>query len=225
MYCENPDTIAQTGGTMMSADEIVAKVLREKEYFGKTPRSQSESVKGHHIGWFTVSGGEPLLQAEWLIELFRKLRAENIHISVDTNGFPRNEHVKQLIDEDLADLYLVDIKQINDAKHRKLTTQSNIPVLQLIDYLEEHGKQMWIRYVLVPGYSDDPADLEAVGKRVGHYKHIERIEILPYHRLGVNKRQELWWKYELDEVAPPHDEIIKKAVTIYKKYFKKVLVR
>lgn len=225
LYCENPDTIEQAWGTMMQADEIVEKVLRTKEYFGTTPMSQSPSVKEHHIGWVTVSGGEPLLQAEWLKEFFTKLKEKGVHIAVDTNGFPLNSHVKELIDNDLIDLYIVDVKQINDAKHKKLTTQSNVPVLQFIDYLEEHGKQMWLRYVLVPWYTDDPTELEEIGKRFWHYKYVERMEILPYHRLWVNKREELGWKYELNDVLPPWSEEIKKAADIFKQHFKEVYVR
>lgn len=225
LYCENPDTIEQAWGTMMNADEIVQKVLAGKEYFGTTPRDQSPSVKENHIWWLTVSGGEPLLQAEWLKELFQKLKKENIHIAVDTNWFPRNKHVQELIDEDLIDLYIVDIKQINDTKHKKLTTQSNIPVLQFIDYLEEHQKQMRLRYVLVPWYTDDPAELEEIGKKYGQYKYVERMEILPYHRLWVNKWEELGWKYELNDVLPPDKELLKQSADIFKKHFKEVYIR
>lgn len=225
LYCENPDTIGLKWGKIMSADEIVQKVLAGKEYFGTTPREQSVSVKEHHIGWLTVSGGEPLLQAEWLKELFQKLKKEWVHIAVDTNWFPMNEHVQALIDEDLIDLYIVDVKQINDEKHKKLTGQSNIPVLDFINHLEGKGKQMRLRYVLVPWYTDNPEELEEIGKRFGHYKHVERIEILPYHRLWVHKWKELWWKYELDDVLPPDKELLKQSADIYKKYFKEVYIR
>ena len=121
------------------------------------------------------------MQANALIPLFRLLKEQGIHIAVDTNGFPWNEDVQELVD--LVDLFLVDIKQIDNDLHQKLTGQSNEPVLKFINYLEKQGKQMRIRYVLLSGYTDNPEQLHEVGKQFGKFEHIERLEILPYHEL------------------------------------------
>jgi pyruvate formate lyase activating enzyme len=210
LYCQNPDTISLVWGTETSAVDILKQVLEVKPYFG--PK-----------GGFTVSGWEPLLQANALIPLFRMLKAEDIHIAVDTNGFPRNDDVKEMIE--LADLFLVDIKQINNDLHKKLTGQSNENTLKLISYLEEHQKQMWIRYVLLTGYTDNPDDMHEIGKRYGQFKHIERLEILPYHNLGVYKYEELGMKYELEWIPMTTHEQAQTAKAVFDEYFAKVVIR
>lgn len=210
LYCQNADTIPLVGGTEMSAFDIVKQVLDVRPYFG--PK-----------GGFTVSGGEPMLQAHKLIPLFRLLKEHGIHIAVDTNGFPWNDDVKEMVE--LVDLFLVDIKQIDDADHQKLTGQSNKPVLNFINYLQEQGKQMWIRYVLLPGYTDKPEHLHEVGKRFGNYSHIERIEILPYHQLGMYKWKELGRKYDLDGIPMTTHEQAEKAKEVFDQYFAKVVIR
>ncbi len=164
-----------------------------------------------------------MLQAKDLIPLFRMLKAEGIHIAVDTNGFPRNDDVKEMIE--LTDLFLVDIKQINNDLHKKLTGQSNENTLKLISYLEEHQKQMWIRYVLLTGYTDNPDDMHEIGKRYGQFKHIERLEILPYHNLGVYKYEELGMKYELDGIPMTTHEQAQAAKAVFDQYFAKVVIR
>ena len=210
LYCHNPDTIRLDGGQETAPEEIMRQVLDTKPYFGSK-------------GGFTVSGGEPMLQAKDLIPLFRMLKAEGIHIAVDTNGFPRNDDVKEMIE--LADLFLVDIKQINNDLHKKLTGQSNENTLKLISYLEEHQKQMWIRYVLLTGYTDNPDDMHEIGKRFGQFKHIERLEILPYHELGVYKYEELGMKYELDGIPMTTHEQAQAAKAVFDQYFAKVVIR
>lgn len=210
LYCHNPDTIPCDGGKMMSADEIVDKVVEMKPYFWTK-------------WWFTVSGWEPLLQSKWLIELFIKLKAEGINIVVDTNGFPWNDDVKSAVE--LADLFMVDIKQINNNQHIKLTWQENTNTLKFINYLESQKKKMRIRYVLLPGYTDHIEDIEEIWERYWSYEFIERLEILPYHHLWVHKWKELWWKYELENVWYPSLQKIEQVKSVFEKYFKKVLVR
>ncbi len=210
LYCQNPDTISLVWGTETSAVDILKQVLEVKPYFG--PK-----------GGFTVSGWEPLLQANALIPLFRLLKEHGIHTAVDTNGFPWNEDVQELVD--LVDLFLVDIKQIDNDLHQKLTGQSNEPVLKFINYLEKQGKQMRIRYVLLPGYTDNPEHLHEVGKQFGKFEHIERLEILPYHELGVYKYQELGMKYELDGIPMTTHEQAEEAKNVFDQYFSKVVIR
>ena len=165
LYCHNPDTIAMSGWKEISTNDIVSQVINMKSYFN------------HGKWWFTVSWWEPLLQAKDLIPLFELLKKEWINIAVDTNGFPWNDDVKKAVD--LADLFLVDIKHINNDWHKKLTGQSNDNTLRFIYYLESQNKAMWIRVVLVPWWSDQLENLEEIGKRYWWYKSIERIEILP----------------------------------------------
>lgn len=210
LYCHNPDTISLAGWTEMSTEEIVKQVISERGYFGTK-------------WWFTVSGWEPMLQAKDLIPLFEALKKEWIHIAVDTNGFPRNDDVKKLIE--LVDLFLVDIKHINNDWHKKITTQSNENTLKLIDYLQENNKHMWIRYVLVPGYTDQEEYINQIGQIYGKYTMIDRLEILPYHQLGVYKWEELGWKYGLEWVPATTLEQAEQAQKLFENHFSKVVIR
>lgn len=210
LYCHNPDTISLDWGKQINSDDVVAKILDMKSYFGKK-------------WWFTVSGGEPMVQAKSLIELFQKLRQEKIHTAIDTNGFIWNDDVKNLVD--LTDLFLVDMKHIDDNFHQKITGQSNLNTLKFIDYLKDNNKSMWIRYVLVPWYTDQEEYIRKLWEKLGGYKNIERIEILPYHRLWEHKWKELGWKYALEWVEPPTTDNINKTKEILERYFDKVFIR
>lgn len=210
LYCHNPDTIPQTWGKEINVNNIIKQVLQVKPYF-------------RHKGGFTVSGGEPLIQAKELLPLFKGLKKEWIHIAVDTNGFRWNDDVKNLIP--LVDLFLVDIKHINNDRHQKLTWRSNENTLKFVDYLEAVSKPMWIRYVLVPGYSDQPEYIAELWKKFGSYKNIERLEILPYHQLGVHKWKELGWKYELEDVPSAKIFQAEQVKKVFEKYFNKVIIR
>ena len=210
LYCHNPDTIPQTGGKEINSNDIVKQVLQVQPYF-------------RDKGGFTVSGGEPLIQAKELLPLFKELKKEWIHIAVDTNGFWWNDDVKNLIP--LVDLFLVDIKHINNDWHQKLTGKSNDNTLKFVEYLESQWKSMWIRYVLVPGYSDQPEYIEELGQKFWSYKNIERLEILPYHQLGVHKWKELGWKYGLEGVPAAKISQTEEIKKVFEKYFKKVVIR
>jgi len=210
IYCHNPDTISITGGEQMIDNKIVQMVKEVKSYFGKK-------------WWFTVSGGEPLLQAWSLIPLFKKLHYENVHIAVDTNGNIRNDDVEKLIE--LTDLFLVDIKHGDPKRHKKITGKDNRNVVKFLHYLEQHNKPVRIRYVLVPWYSDQEKYIKEMGKKYGSYNCIERIEILPYHTLGKYKRKELWWEYPLEWIATPTAHQINEVRILLEKYFDKVIVR
>jgi len=187
------------------------------------------SMITHSIPYFwkewgcTISGWEPLVQAKWLISLFEKLKQENINTALDTNWYIRNEDVKKLLD--LTDIILLDIKHINNDRHKKITWKENTSVLNFLDYLEKINKKTWIRYVLVPWYSDQIEYIEEIGKKYGKYKCIERLEILPYHTIGEYKRKEMWWKYQLEWTPPPSTEQINKTKEKFEKYFDKVFIR
>lgn len=208
LYCANPDTIETKGGTSTAPREILQMAVDQKAFFGKR-------------GGITFSGGEPTLQAEALIPLFKDLKANDVHICLDSNGAVWNEKVEELFG--LTDLVLLDIKEINPERHRALTGCSNEQTLRTAHWLERHNRTFWLRYVLVPGYSDWEEDIRALGEEFGKFRHIQRVEILPYHRLGVHKYEAMGWEYRLKEVKENTAEQLKRAESLFKEYFPTVV--
>lgn len=210
LYCANPDTIDAKGESKETAPEDILKMaISQKPFFGKK-------------GGITFSGGEPTFQAKVLIPLFRMLKEAGIHICVDTNGGIWNEDVKELLS--LADLVLLDIKEFNDARHKILTERSNAQTLKTAAWLEENQKPFWLRYVLVPGYSFFREDIEALGDHFKDYQSIQRIEILPYHTLGVHKYEAMNMEYKLKNVKQNTPEQLEEAKALFEKFFKTVYV-
>ncbi len=210
LYCANPDTIDAKGESKETAPEDILKMaISQKPFFGKK-------------GGITFSGGEPTFQAKALIPLFRMLKEAGIHICVDTNGGIWNEDVKELLS--LADLVLLDIKEFNDARHKILTERSNTQTLKTAAWLEENQKPFWLRYVLVPGYSFFREDIEALGDHFKDYQSIQRIEILPYHTLGVHKYEAMNMEYKLKNIKQNTPEQLEEAKALFEKYFKTVYV-
>ncbi len=200
-YCQNRDTWNLNGGMEYTSDELVAKVSRYKNYF---------AVSG---GGVTVSGGEPLLQMNFLIEFFSKLKSLGIHTAIDTSGsFDITEDMKKLID--LTDLFLLDIKCINDEICKDLTGVSNKKELEFAKYLSKQGKDIWIRQVLVPGYTDKEEDLKDLKEFLSELNTVKKVEILPYHDLGKFKWIELGCKYELEGVPTATSEDVERAKQI-----------
>lgn len=215
-YCHNPETWAMEGGEELTAKEVFDKAYRYRNYWKKN-------------GGITVSGGEALLQIDFVIELFKLAKEKGVHTTLDTSGnpFTREEPFFSKFNElmKVTDLFMLDIKQIDDEKHKKLTGWTNSNILDLAQYLSDNGKAMWIRHVLVPGITTDDADLEKLRDFVGSLKKVERFEILPYHTLGVFKWENLGIPYELGDVMPPTKEEIAHAEEIlhtadYKDYAK-----
>jgi len=204
LYCHNPDTFEISGGKEMSVDEILRLVKNQKEYFGGN-------------GGITVSGGEPTLQVDEMIKLFKKAKKIGINTALDSNGSIDNDKVKKLYD--LTDLLILDVKHIDNDQHIKLTGCSNKNTLEMAEYREKTNKPMWLRYVLVPGINDSDEYLNKFGEYFKDYKNIEKVEILPYHTLGTYKYKELGIKYKLEGTLPPSKELILKAESIFKKYF------
>ena len=164
-------------------------------------------------GGVTCTGGEPLLQYEFLIELFKKLRDKGIHTCIDTSGMVGlTDKIKELID--LTDLFLLDIKHINPEKCKELVGFSNQRELAFAKYLSEHGKAMWIRQVLIPGYTDEEKDLLELKNFIGSLQTVEKVEILPYHTMGKYKWTDLGLKYELEGVRDATVEDVKRAKEI-----------
>lgn len=210
LYCTNPDTIDPTGESKETpADEIVRMAVSQKAFFGKK-------------GGVTFSGGEPTLQSRALIPLFRQLKEQGIHICVDTNGSIRNSDTEELLK--LTDLVLLDIKEFNNSRHRLLTERGNEQTIRTAEWLEEIGKPFWLRYVLVPGYSNFEEDIRALGEHLKGFRMIQRVEILPYHTLGVHKYEAMGQEYRLKGVKENTPEQLDIAKAIFCEYFPTVYV-
>lgn len=204
-YCHNPDTWAKDGGELMTPEEVLKKALRYKTYWKEK-------------GGITVSGGEALLQIDFVTELLRLAKEKGVNTCLDTSGnpFSLEEPFKSKFDELMkyTDLFMLDIKHMDDAAHRKLTGQTNQNILEMAAYLSDHGKAMWIRHVLVPGITTEEDELYRLRSFLDTLKTVERVEVLPYHTLGVFKWKELGIPYQLEGVDPPTKEQIDRAKEI-----------
>ena len=208
-FCHNPDTwcpssISQT--KEMTARELFDKAIRYKPYWKNN-------------GGLTVSGGEPLLQIDFLTELFTLAKEKGIHTTLDTSANPFDPDSAEFMEKfeklmEVTDLVMLDIKEMDPEKHKALTGQTNENILALADWLNEHGKPMWIRHVLVPELTDDEAGLQALREKLDQWSNVERVEILPYHTLGLFKWQNLGIDYPLEGVRTPTQEEVEKAEKI-----------
>ena len=201
-YCHNPDTWKIDGGDEVTADEILKRALRFKPYWGKD-------------GGITISGGEPLLQIDFVIELFKKAKELGINTCIDTAGnpFTKEEPFFSKFEELMkyTDLLLLDLKEINPARHKDLTGFDNSNIIEMAKYLSEINKPVWIRHVLVPEHSDFDEDLDALGDFIDTLSNVDRVEILPYHTLGKFKWENLGIPYTLESISPPSAERIENA--------------
>lgn len=203
-YCHNPDTWEFGKGTKMSVNTLLEEILRYRNY----------------IEGITVTGGEPLAQIDFVTELFTKAKEHGLSTCIDTSGatFNRNETTLKKIDKllDVCDLVMLDIKHIDSAKHEALTGKGNENILDFAKYLAKKNKDTWIRYVLIPSITDDEKDMLMWAKFVGTLKNVKKIEVLPYHTMGVGKYAELGIEYKLNGVKEPTKEEVEGAEKILK---------
>lgn len=201
LYCANPDTIDPAGSDAVPTepDEILRMAVDQRPFFGRK-------------GGITFSGGEPTAQAAALIPLFERLRTEGIHICLDTNGAIRSEAVDRL--HGLSDLVLLDVKHIDPVRHRALTGASNAATLATAESLRRREIPVWLRYVLVPGISDTPDDIFAWARHFASHSNVERVEILPYHTLGVHKYAAMGLPYRLADTPRNTPEQLETARAI-----------
>ena len=197
-YCHNPDTWALDGGKTMTLEEVLSEIEPYLNYYKSSG------------GGLTVSGGEPTLQAGFVASLFQEVKKRwNLHTTLDSNGFNDMNRIEELIDA--TDLVLLDLKHINDEKHKVLTGKSNERMLETARWLSDHGKKMWIRHVFVPGIHDDEEDLRNLGRFIGTLNGVEKFEILPYHQMGIYKWELLGKEYPLEGVPSPTQEEVDRA--------------
>lgn len=201
-FCHNPDTWNLGGGTPYTAEELLEEAMQYRPFWGKK-------------GGITVSGGEPMIHIDFLIEYFKLAKEEGIHTALDTCGQPFTDkepffsRFKELMN--YTDLVLFDIKQINDEKHKKLTMHSNQNILNMARYLSEINKPVWIRHVLIPERTDFDEELIQLDQFIKSLKNVVKVEILPYHKLGIYKYAALNIPYKLEGIEPPTKERIENA--------------
>ena len=204
-YCHNPDTWDFNGGMEMSVDEIYERFERNNAFYKN--------------GGITASGGEPMYQIEFLTELFKKFHDNGVNTCLDTSGIMFDDtetNKKSKIDFLMryTDLVMLDIKQIDREKHKELTGHYNDNMLSFAKYLSDNGKKIWVRFVCVPGATDDNEDLVRYGKFLGELKTLEALDVLPYHTMGVKKYEGLGIPYRLEGIEPPDKEYVMKKKNV-----------
>ena len=196
-FCHNPDTWELRQGTEMTSDELIATFLKNKAFYSS--------------GGITVTGGEPLLQTDFLIELFSKAKKLGIHTCLDTSGATYNaenvkytEKLSELIS--LTALVMLDIKHIDSEKHKALTGFGNENILKFAEFIDKKGVEICIRHVVIKGITDSADDLKRLGSFIGKLKHLRYLDVLPYHTMGVNKYKELGIDYPLEGISATDKE-------------------
>ena len=201
-YCHNPDTWKMQSGTKYRPADIIEKALRYRPYWGDQ-------------GGITVSGGEPLLQMDFVTELFRLAKEKGINTTLDSAGGPYSDNPLFLKRFDqlmsYTDMVLMDIKELNPARHRDLTGIDNTQIIAMAKHLSELKKPIWLRHVLVPQRTDFDEDLLALKKFIDSLDNVQKVEVLPYHTLGAYKWADLGMEYPLDGIDPPTEERVANA--------------
>ena len=210
-YCHNRDTWDLEGGKDTTVEELMSELIQYRHFMNASG------------GGVTISGGEAMLQPEFVKAMFEACRLEGIHTCLDTNGFVRriDDTTKSVLD--VTDLVLLDIKQMDNKKHIDLTHVSNKYTLDFAKYLAEQNQPVYLRYVVVPGYTDAIEDVHALGRFIEPMKNIEKIEMLPYHELGKHKWTAMGEIYPLDGVSPPSHDTMEEIKAILLQYNDNVL--
>ncbi|GAB3947504.1 pyruvate formate-lyase-activating protein [Corynebacterium tapiri] len=197
VYCHNPDTLHMKDGTLQSLDDIVKKMKRYRPVF---------KASG---GGITISGGEPLFQEPFTRNLLREAKKLGIHTAIDTSGF-----LGARVDEEMMqdiDLFLLDIKSGDPETYKKVTGRELQPTIDFGNRLNENHRKVWIRFVVVPGWTDDWDNVEKAADIVGGWKNaVERVEVLPFHNMAQDKWESLGMKYYLENVKPPEAEVVER---------------
>lgn len=202
LYCSNPDCRYLENGKKVSVDELIEEIQKYKSYMNSSG------------GGVTISGGEALFQPHFVTEIFKRCRALGIHTALDTSGYCELKVAKPVLE--FTDLVLLDIKSFDPATYRKITSVEIEPTLILARYLSEINKPTWIRFVLVPGLSSDPHNVEGLADFVASLKNIEKLEVLPFHKMGEYKWENLGYDYQLKDTESPTPELIQQTLEIFR---------
>lgn len=204
LYCHNPDSwdVVHPTNYQMTPDELLAEAMKYKSFIQK--------------GGITATGGEPLLQAAFLTEFFRLCRSEGFHTALDTSGCIFSSQIEKLLEQ--TDLVLLDVKSIESQQYTTLTGAKLDATLRFLDYLQKIGKDTWIRHVIVPGITDNDELLNKLADYLSRYSVVKKVELLPYHIMGVNKYEQMNLEYKLRGVEPLSTERLENAKQIFRKY-------
>ncbi len=202
VYCHNPDTWSGNNATEVSVSELFSELRKYKEFM---------RFSG---GGITVTGGEPLVQSEFILELFKLCKKENIHTAIDTSGNVFNEKVKSVLE--YTDLVLLDIKAFDDELFKSITGKNVRNTLDFAKWLNKKDIDTWIRFVFVPTVNDDFDDILKIAEYIKDFKNISRVEVLPFHKMGEYKWEELKLDYKLKKVLPPLEKDIEKVKNIFR---------
>ncbi len=202
-YCHNPDTMELREGTLERVEDVIARVKRYRTVFRASG------------GGLTISGGEPLFQPAFVKRVLAAAKEAGIHTAVDTSG--NLGHRLSGEELDLVDLFLLDVKSGLPGTYENVTGRQLKPTLEFGERLVAHGKKMWVRFVLVPGLTDDPANVEATADIVARWADcVERVEVLPFHNMGADKWANLGMTYELGDVRPPTKESLERVRDVFR---------
>ena len=199
LYCHNPDALCPTDGQEKTSAEVVGEIRRYKSFI--------------RSGGVTLSGGEPLMQPAFALDILRRCQTEGLHVAVDTSGGVELEYCREVVEE--ADLLLLDIKALDDLLCRRLTGRGNDNALRILDLREQMGKPVWVRHVLVPGYTLDNRLLSGLADFLTGYTCVERVELLPFHKMGEYKWEALKRPYDLAETPEPTAEEVAAAKKLF----------
>lgn len=200
LYCHNPDCRQGSDGEAVTVEQLITEIQRYASYL-KLP------------GGVTISGGEPLMQPDFVREIFRRCKLLDIHTTLDTSGFVNLNTAKSVLDH--VDLVLLDIKSFDPEIYTKVTNVSIEPTLDLAKYLNQIHKPTWIRFVLVPGLTDERSNVEGLANFIAPFTNIERVEILPFHKMGEYKWEQLEYEYHLYDTAIPTSEQVQAVVEMF----------
>lgn len=204
LYCHNPDCRSFADGKETTVDELIAEIQKYRSYM---------RFSG---GGVTISGGEPLAQPHFVKEVFKRCKELGIHTALDTSGYVSLDTAKEVLE--YVDLVLLDIKSYDPQTYFKVTNVSVYPTLQLANYLSEIHKPTWVRFVLVPQVTDDPKNIEGLASFVSKLGNIEKVEILPFHKMGEYKWEQLGYNYQLQDTEPPSPELMHNTLEIFRRY-------
>lgn len=207
-FCHNPDTWEVNRGKSYTPGELIEEILKYKSYM---------DFSG---GGVTFTGGEPLLQAQFLLEVCRLLKPHGISVALDTSGYIWNDAVKELLE--YVDLVLLDIKNYDPIVYREVTGVKLDPTLKLLDYLRDHDIKVWVRYVLVPGLTDNLGSVKKLSEHLDHYPNVAKIELLAFHKMGEYKWKELGLNYSLSDTKEPDQALLQEAKEIFERNGKTV---